>query len=124
SGTWLVPLTPCQIPVDNVPAPGPQPQLNRSCVDDHLIARTDRPGQLRERVRVLGPRAEIHFNALQPGTLVEYGLHFSNPKRRHVPLYNEAMSRSTRSSRDLNGSLHKTVRCAWSFSLRCTQSTV
>ena len=36
----------------------------------------------------------------------------------------EAMSFSTRSSTDRNGSLHSTVRCAWSFSLRCTQSTV
>jgi serine/threonine protein kinase len=35
-----------------------------------------------------------------------------------------AMSRSTRSSTDRNGSLHSTVRCAWSFSFRCTQSTV
>ncbi len=38
--------------------------------------------------------------------------------------HNDAMSRSTRSSRDLNGSLHNTVRCAWSLSFRCTQSTV
>ena len=36
----------------------------------------------------------------------------------------DAMSFSTRSSRDLNGSLHNTVRCAWSFSFKCTQSTV
>ena len=34
------------------------------------------------------------------------------------------MSRSTRSSTERNGSLHRTVRCAWSLSLRCTQSTV
>lgn len=34
------------------------------------------------------------------------------------------ISRSTRSSTDRNGSLHRTVRCAWSFSFRCTQSTV
>jgi len=38
--------------------------------------------------------------------------------------HNEAIRRSTRSSRDLNGSLHKTVRWAWSLSFRCTQSTV
>ena len=36
----------------------------------------------------------------------------------------EAMSLSTRSSTAANGSLHSTVRCAWSFTLRCTQSTV
>ena len=36
----------------------------------------------------------------------------------------EAMSFSTRSSRLRNGSLHSTVRWAWSLSLRCTQSTV
>ena len=40
--------------------------------------------------------------------------------RRHMP----AMSFSTRSSTERNGSLHSTVRWAWSFSLRCTQSTV
>ena len=38
--------------------------------------------------------------------------------------HSEAMSFSTRSSRDLNGSLHSTVRWAWSLSFRCTQSTV
>ena len=42
------------------------------------------------------------------------------PSRRHM----QAMSFSTRSSTDLNGSLHSTVRWAWSLSLRCTQSTV
>ena len=36
----------------------------------------------------------------------------------------EAIRRSTRSSTARNGSLHRTVRWAWSFSLRCTQSTV
>ena len=36
----------------------------------------------------------------------------------------EAMSCSTRSSRLVNGSLQSTVRCAWSLSFRCTQSTV
>src|SRR5450759_1888076 len=34
------------------------------------------------------------------------------------------MSRSTRASTAANGSLHRTVRWAWSLSLRCTQSTV
>ncbi len=38
--------------------------------------------------------------------------------------YIEAMSLSTRSSTLRYGSLHSTVRCAWSFSFRCTQSTV
>ena len=38
--------------------------------------------------------------------------------------YKLAMRRSTRSSRDLNGSLQSTVRWAWSLSFRCTQSTV
>ena len=38
--------------------------------------------------------------------------------------HREAMSFSTRSSWDLNGSLHSTVRCDWSLSFRCTQSTV
>ena len=35
-----------------------------------------------------------------------------------------AISCSTRSSTLRNGSLQSTVRCAWSFSFRCTQSTV
>src|SRR3954471_3674782 len=34
------------------------------------------------------------------------------------------MRRWTRSSYALNGSLHSTVRCAWSLSFRWTQSTV
>ena len=38
--------------------------------------------------------------------------------------YRLAMSRSTRSSWALNGSLQSTVRWAWSLSFRCTQSTV
>ena len=38
--------------------------------------------------------------------------------------HREAMSFSTRSSRALKGSLHRTVRCAWSLSFRWTQSTV
>ena len=40
--------------------------------------------------------------------------------RRHIP----SISRSTRSSWERKGSLHSTVRWAWSFSFRCTQSTV
>ncbi len=40
------------------------------------------------------------------------------------PAHMLAISRLTRSSTDRNGSLHSTVRCAWSLSLRCTQSTV
>src|SRR5882757_230190 len=45
----------------------------------------------------------------------------SRPERSaHIP----AINFSTRSSTLRNGSLHNTVRCAWSFSLRCTQSTV
>src|SRR3984885_12401648 len=38
--------------------------------------------------------------------------------------YIPAMSFSTRSSTERKGSLHRTVRWAWSFSFRCTQSTV
>ena len=38
--------------------------------------------------------------------------------------YIDSMRRSTRSSTLLKGSLQSTVRCAWSLSLRCTQSTV
>ena len=46
-------------------------------------------------------------------------------KLRHVrPAQSDAISFSTRSSRRLNGSLHSTVRWAWSLSFRCTQSTV
>src|ERR1017187_4451764 len=37
----------------------------------------------------------------------------------HMP----AISFSTRSSTERNGSLHRTVRWAWSFSFRCTQQT-
>jgi hypothetical protein len=49
-----------------------------------------------------------------------------DPPDRQPPkhAYIEAMSLSTRSSNARNGSLHSTVRCAWSLSLRWTQSTV
>lgn len=46
--------------------------------------------------------------------------HPSEVIRRHI----DSMIFSTLSSRLLKGSLHKTVRCAWSFNFRCTQSTV
>ena len=48
----------------------------------------------------------------------------STPAAERTPTYRDAMSRSTRSSFDLKGSLQSTVRWAWSFSFRCTQSTV
>ena len=41
-----------------------------------------------------------------------------------VAAHSELISFSTRSSTALNGSLQSTVRWAWSFNLRCTQSTV
>ncbi len=48
----------------------------------------------------------------------------SQPRTGRRRAYMLAMSRLTRSSTARNGSLHSTVRCAWSLSLRCTQSTV
>jgi hypothetical protein len=38
--------------------------------------------------------------------------------------HSDSISFSTRSSRLRKGSLHNTVRYAWSLSFRCTQSTV
>ena len=82
-----------------------------------------------EHVRALGPVAEIDLDALQPAPRLEQPHDLAGPERRHAgqvtaALQQLAMSRSTRSSRDLNGSLQSTVRCAWSLSFRCTQSTV
>ena len=52
--------------------------------------------------------------------VTQHGAAIIGPPVRH----SDSISFSTRSSRLLNGSLHSTVRCAWSLSLRCTQSTV
>ena len=46
------------------------------------------------------------------------------PVEGHGLLRIDAIKRSTRSSVATKGSLQSTVRCAWSFSFRCTQSTV
>ena len=46
------------------------------------------------------------------------------PGRSRAACYMWAMSCSTRSSTERKGSLHSTVRWAWSFSFRWTQSTV
>ena len=92
------------------------------------VAERDRPGELRQHVGALGTVAEVDLDALQPGALLEQPHDLAGAERRHAADYGRAtetaMRRSTRSSRDLNGSLHSTVRCAWSLSFRCTQSTV
>ena len=76
-----------------------------------------------QHVRPLGALAQIDLDALETLALLEQPDDGPGPERRHG-CYSDAMSRSTRSSRDLNGSLQSTVRCAWSLSFRCTQSTV
>ena len=111
----------------DVPAAGAEPELDRGGVHHDPVAGRDRPGELREHVRALGPVAEVDLDALQPGALLEDAHDLPGPERRHAagrPGYRLAMRRSTRSSRALNGSLQSTVRCAWSLSFRCTQSTV
>ena len=116
----------------DVPAAGAETELDRGGVHHDRIAERDRSGELRQRVRALGPVTEIDLDALQPGALLEQPpttfpvrndgtlRRYDGCRRRH----RLAIRRSTRSSRDLNGSLQSTVRCAWSLSFRCTQSTV
>src|SRR4030088_1407765 len=71
------------------------------------------------------------FGLQQGGNQVDESLqpvHGPEPNERDPspgrPFYREAISFSTRSSRDLKGSLQSTVRWAWSLSFRWTQSTV
>ena len=111
----------------DVPATGAQPQIDRGRVHHHSVTDGDGADQLCEHVRALRLRPEVDEHPLQIRTRLEnFGDH-AHPERRHRTRrrrYSEAINRSTRSSRDLNGSLQSTVRCAWSFSFRWTQSTV
>ena len=131
TGAGLVPAVPFQVPVHDVPSAGAETQFHRSRVDHHLVAGRDGPGELQEGVRAFRTVAEVDFDALEPGPRFEQSHDLPGSKRRHVERLRVrssaqrlAMRRSTRSSRDLNGSLHNTVRCAWSLSFRWTQSTV
>ena len=59
-------------------------------------------------------------HAVAESASTEHGDDARGCTQRHMP----SISRSTRSSWERKGSLHSTVRWAWSLSLRCTQSTV
>ena len=127
AGPGLAPAVTLEVPVHDVPAAGAEPELDGGGVHHDAVAQLDRSGELRQRVGALGPAAEVDLDALQPAPCLEQLHDLAGPERRHpgrLRAYKLAMRRSTRSSRDLNGSLHRTVRCAWSLSFRCTQSTV
>ena len=118
-----------EVPVHDVPAAGAEPEIDRGRVHDDAVAGVDRPGELREHVRALGLGASSRASTAtrcRPGSLLEHRVDASRCRNDGIAgIYRAiAMRRSTRSSRDLNGSLHSTVRCAWSLSFRCTQSTV
>ena len=72
-------------------------------VEHDPVPHRDGPDQLRQRV---GP-SEVGADALETGPLLEDLRHHRRPEGGH---YNDAMSFSTRSSRDRNGSLQRTVR--------------
>ena len=55
------------------------------------------------------------------GISIDWSREFGTHEPRY---YKDSMSLLIRSSLLRNGSLSSTVRCAWSLSLRCTQSTV
>ena len=107
-----------QVPVHDVPAAGAEAELDGGGVQHHAVADGDRAHQLGEHV---GP-AGVGVDPLEAVALGQHLRDGGGVERRHR--YRLAMRRSTRSSDDLNGSLHSTVRCAWSLSFRCTQSTV
>ena len=108
-----------RVPVDDVPAAGAEPEVDGGGVEHHPVADRDRAGELGQRV---GAPA-VGVDPLEAGPLLEERRDDGGPEGGHCS-YKEAMSFSTRSSRDRNGSLQSTVRCAWSLSFRCTQSTV
>ncbi len=107
----------CGVPVDDVPPAGAEAELDGRGVEHDAVTDRDRAHQLRERVGA----PEVGVDALQTGPLLEQPVTVAV---RNVGTYNEAMSFSTRSSRERKGSLQRTVRWAWSLSFRCTQSTV
>ena len=125
-GPPLAPRGAFEVPVHDVPATGAQPELDGRGVDDHPIAGGDVARQLGQDVRRVPAR--------RPGRPRRAAARArSSRSRRTLPVrnegtsgagYSDAINRSTRSSRDLNGSLQSTVRWAWSFSFRWTQSTV
>ena len=104
----------------DVPAAGAEAEVDRGGVDHHPVAGRHRAD---ERGEDEGLAGVVELDPLEAVPLAQDRRHGAGDEA-HRRLYSEAISFSTRSSRDLNGSLHSTVRCAWSFSFRCTQSTV
>ena len=105
----------------HVPSAGPQTEVHGRGVEHHPVPHRDGPDELGENIGA----TVADLDPLKPGALAEDGGDRSGAVGGHAGGgYRLAISFSTRSSRDLKGSLHRTVRCAWSFSLRWTQSTV
>ena len=71
AGPALAPRVAGEVPVHDVPAAGAEPELDRGRVHDDAVAERDRPGELRQHVRALGPVAEVDLDPLQPGPLLE-----------------------------------------------------
>ncbi len=131
----------------NVPVPALEDEVQRAAVWDalraagleerhHLVEVDGRPGivgprRAGRRGRVDGPRARGRSGLLprrRRGRRPRRPYGGSRPPlalpARGLAAHMWAISCSTRSSELLNGSLQSTVRWAWSFSFRCTQSTV
>ena len=108
----------------DVPAAGPETELDRGRVHDDPVADATGPVSCSSTYARSGPVTEIDLDPLQPGPLLEQPERPSRSGTTARVLQSEEISRSTRSSRALNGSLQSTVRWAWSLSFRWTQSTV
>src|SRR5581483_11615513 len=82
-GPGLAPLLPGQIPVDDVPPPGPECQLDRGRVHHDPIANGYRAGQLGQHIGPLRPVPEIDLDTLQAAPLFEQADDDPGAERRH-----------------------------------------
>ena len=69
--------TTCQPPV-------PSPSSTAVVFTTTSSPSVDRPGELGQHVRALGPVAEVDLDALQPGALLEQPHDLAGPERRHA----------------------------------------
>ena len=83
-GPPLGPFVAREVPVDEVPATGPETEVDRGRVDDHAVADGDGPDEPGEHAgRLGGLAAEVDLDALQAVTGIEDPDDLPRPERRH-----------------------------------------
>src|SRR5680860_325156 len=80
AGPLLAPGLTGQVPVDDMPSAGAEPELDRGGVHHDSVAGRDRAGQLGQDVGPFRTVAEIHLDALEPLTRRELAHHRAGPK--------------------------------------------